>query len=196
MPRRAERDENEDQEHLKEDTDCHVMQVNLDDEEMKKKKQRHRRRRERRHREKPVAYRDKDANDSAIDGAHDQRPYDPKGEELKLHPLKETEVLAKQLQASASLKQQKEAEQAAQAEIEADPSLVKGKPPQMSEISDDNWDDKLKKKKKKPKKQRKKRKKQRRRNSDDDLLERSDRGRMLGQGKEYPDKKDVGRARI
>ena len=49
------------------------------------------------------------ANDSGIDGANDQRPYDPEDEEQELHPLEEAELLAKQLQASASLKQRKSA---------------------------------------------------------------------------------------
>ena len=42
---------------------------------MKKKKERHRRRWERRHREKPAAYRGKEANDSGIDGANDDRSF-------------------------------------------------------------------------------------------------------------------------
>ena len=46
-------------------------------------------------------------NDSGIDGTLDQRPYDPEDEEQELHPLEEAELLAKQLQAAATLKQRK-----------------------------------------------------------------------------------------
>ena len=115
-----------------------AKQVNLDDKAKIKKKKKYRRRREKRYRERAAAYRDKKANDSGIDGTHDQRPYHLEDEKKELHLLEEVEVLAKQLQDSASLKQQKEAEQDAQAEVEAAPSPVEHKPPQMSEISDNS----------------------------------------------------------
>ena len=162
----------------------------------KKKKERHNQRREKRHREKTAACRDRESDDSGIDGAHGQRPYDSEDEEQEFHPLGEAELLAKPLQASASLKQQKNAEQAIQAKVEAAPSRVEDKLPQMSKISDDDLDDKSTKRKKKHKKQKNIRKKQRQRDLDDDLSERSDRRRMSSLGKEYPDEKEVGLAGI
>ena len=98
-------------------------------------------------------------------------------------------MLAKQLQASASLKRQNEVEQDAQAEVEAAWSPMEAIPSQMSEISGNKL-------KTKHHKQKEKRKKQRQRESDDDLSERSDGRRMLNLGKEYPDEKDIGLARI
>ena len=64
-------------------------------------------------------------------------------------------MLAEQLQASALLKQQKEAEHAGQAEVEAAPSPVEDKPPRMSEISGN-----------KPKKKHKRQKRKRRSNDE------------------------------
>ena len=84
-------------------------------------------------------------------------------------------MLVKPLQASASLKQQKNAEKAIQAKVEAVLSRVEDKLPQMSKISDDDLDDKSTKRKKKHKKQKNIRKKQRQRDLDDDLSEKSDR---------------------
>ena len=154
MPRPAESDGNEDKEHFDENTDYPTMKVNFDDEKgMKKKKERLKRRREKRHREKTAACRDRESDDSGIDGAHGQRPYDSEDEEQEVHPLGEGDMLVESLQASASLQQQKNAEQAIQAKVEAAPSRVDDKLPQMSKISGDDLDDKSTKRKKKHKKQ-------------------------------------------